>query len=163
MLINQHYLPLSMANLKILNTREKKNILSILKDQYGFDRKMDYVFFINKKNKIYIATPDIAKIDFDKLKVNSFGIYFGELYKESLRLSVEGSQLIGPYATKNVVELDESEIAEWVKGLDIPTTAQFNGFVVVKYKDDCFACGKTKEGKLLNYLPKARSLKVVND
>lgn len=152
-----------MPNLKILNSKEKKEILKILKDQFGFTRKLDYVFLMNKKNKLYVVTPEISKVDFDRLRVNSFGIYFGELYRESLRLSLEGSQIIGPRASKNVVLLSDADLEQWVKGLDMATTEDHEGFVLVAHHKDFYASGKTKNGKLLNYLPKARSLRVVNE
>lgn len=149
-------------NLKILNSKEKKNIINILKEQYGFEGKLDYVFLMNKKNKIYVVTSEISGIDIDQLKINSLGIYFGELYKGSVRLSIEGSQIVGKYASKNVLEISDDELQDWIKGLDIQCTKEFLGFVVVKNKNDFYSCGKTKEGKLLNYLPKVRTLKVIN-
>jgi len=151
------------VKLKILNSKEKKNIMNVLKEQYGFDKNLDYVFLMNKKNKIYVVTKNISQIDFDSLNINSFGIYFGELYNNSVRLSIEGSQIIGKHATKNVFELSKEQLELWIKGNDIETSQVFEGFVVVKYEKDFYASGKTSRGKLLNYVPRARALKVLND
>ncbi len=149
--------------LKILNSKEKKNLLNILREQYGFYKEMDYVFLVNKKNKIYIVVRDIERLSLEKMRVNSFGIYFGELYNDSVRLSIEGSQIIGMNASKNVFLLSDEELEKWIKGQDIETEKEFKGFAIVKHKNDFYASGKTSKGKLLNYIPRARALKVLND
>jgi NOL1/NOP2/fmu family ribosome biogenesis protein len=151
-----------MDNLKVLNGKEKKHIIELLEKQYGFQGPFEYVALMNKKSKIFIANKEIFDLDLKKLRVNSLGMYLGELYNESIRLSIEGSQLIGKHATKNIAILNHEQIQRWMKGEDVEYLETFSGFVLVKYADDFYSCGKTKEGKLLNYVPRARSLKVVN-
>src|SRR3989344_9409570 len=96
---------------KVLNTRDVKDILKKLEDMYGFTGKLDYAFLVDTKNNIFIIGKDVALIDYEQLHINSMGLYFGEInkYKE-FRLSLEGSQIIGPYALKNVLDLDEEQV-----------------------------------------------------
>jgi len=148
-----------MQNLKILNKKEIKNILDIIKKQFGADFKSDYVFLISEKNKIYIVNRDIERIDLSKLRVNSYGIYFGELRNDELRFSVEGSQIIGKIAKKNVVELDDKNLKDWFNGLDLDMEFD-RGFVILKHKDDFVGCGKSLGDKILNYLPKIRRFNI---
>ncbi len=105
--------------LKILNKKEKRDIVNKIKNQWGFNGRLDYVFLINKKNKLYIIGEGIKNINLDKLKIDSVGLYFGELIKKELRLSIEGSQIIGPNSDKNIIELNEKEKMEWLKGNDL--------------------------------------------
>lgn len=149
-----------MQNLKILNKKEIKNILSIIKKQFDADVKLDYVFLINNKNRLYIVNKEVFDINIDKLKINSFGLYFGEFRSDGLRLSIEGSQLIGPYAKKNVLELDDKQAREWLKGYDSFLKLKEKGFVIIKNKNDFLGCGKVVENKILNYVPKTRRLRV---
>ena len=67
-------------------------------------------------------------IDFSKINVNSLGLYFANIEKE-LRLSIEGSQLIGPSSTKNILEVNETKLNSWISGKDITTKEEFSGFV----------------------------------
>ncbi len=150
-----------MQQLKILNKKEVKNILEITKKQWNADVKLDYCFLMNNKNKLFIVNKDISKVDFSKIKVNNLGMYFGEL-RNGLRLSIEGSQLIGRYAKKNILELDDYQLNSWVKGEDFVIESKLKGFVLVKNKDDFYGTGKIIEGKLLNFVPKSRRLRVVN-
>lgn len=148
-----------MQNLKFLNKKEIKNILNLIKNQWNCDIELDYVFLISEKDKIYIVNKEISKIDLSKLRINSIGLYFGTVVEgNSLRLSIEGSQFIGPKAKKNIIELNEKEFKEWMKGIDIEKDVEEKGFVIIKYKDDFLGCGKAVDKKILNYVPKARRL-----
>jgi NOL1/NOP2/fmu family ribosome biogenesis protein len=149
-----------MQNLKILNKKEVKNIFSIIKKQFDADVKLNYVFLINNKNRLYIVNKEVFDINIDKLKINSFGLYFGEFRGDGLRLSIEGSQLIGPKAKKNVLELDNKQAREWLKGYDSSLKSKEKGFVIIKHKNDFLGCGKVVENKILNYVPKTRRLRV---
>ena len=41
-----------MENLKILNSREKKNILKLVKEQWGADFDTDLAVLLSNKNKV---------------------------------------------------------------------------------------------------------------
>lgn len=145
--------------LKILSSRELKPILKYAEEHYGAKPKWDYGWLLTPKNKIYLVSKDVGKIDTDKLRVTAVGMYFGEWKHNELRFSIEGSQLLGPLATKNVVELSDSERDEWLKGEELEKI-EGEGFVLIKHKTDFLGSGKSKEGKILNFVPKARRLLV---
>ncbi len=157
-----------MQNLKIMNSREKKHILEMLSEQFGYGEKMDYAFLFNEKEqKIFLVTPDVSKIDIGALHVNSIGMYFGQAYKGSIRLSIEGSQLIGHKAGKNILELEESQRNSWLKGEDLEikknhdgnnSDAFPDGFYLIKSGEDFIGTGKMTDSKLSNFVPKARRL-----
>lgn len=161
-----------MQNLKILNSRETKHIVEMLERQYGFAEskaELEYIFMMNKDNRIYIISKDTGKIDLEFIKIDTIGLYFGEVYKESVRLSIEGAQIVGKTATKNVVFLNYEEMIEWIKGNNVSSEDCGRDFVIVKYhnlktgKEDILGCGKYKDGQLVNYVSKSRRLIVVNN
>lgn len=149
-----------MQNLKILNSREIRNIYKALKERFGFEKKPEHAFLISNKNRIYIINKDFSKIDIAKLRVNSVGMYFGEVRLNEIRLSIEGAQMIGGDCSKNVLELNEKEAKEWLKGIDIDKEVADKGFVIIKCGDDFLGCGKAVNGRVLNYVPKNRRLRV---
>ena len=111
-----------MTSLKILNNKEKKKIIELMKNYYGTSEiKLDYVFMKNKDDKVYLLSKDFSKIDTENIRINSIGMYFAKLYPNGIRLSIEGSQLIGPLAKKNILEVNNDEVKNWVKGYDILT------------------------------------------
>ena len=150
-----------MYNLNKLERKEIKRLYVILKDQFGFDEKLDYYFLINNKNKIFIINKEITKIDLNNLRINSIGLYFGELRDDDLRLSIEGSQIIGPKAGKNVLELDDIEVRQWLKGEDIQRKGD-EKYIIIKHGPDFIGCGRQTKEKILNFMPKVRRLAAIN-
>lgn len=144
-----------MINLKILNKKKIKQILAMLEKQWGFKDELNYAFLETAKGKIYISNKEIFNLDLSELKINSIGLYFAEI-RSGIRLSIEGSQIIGPKATKNVVELTEKETKQWMKGIDIEKKTDTEGFVILKHKNDFLGSGKATEDKILNFVPKTR-------
>jgi hypothetical protein len=76
-----------VQSLKILNSKETKQIYELLEAQYGYTGKLDAVFMLSeKKQRIYLFTRDLAKMDISRLRVDSMGLYFGTLFEGKLRL-----------------------------------------------------------------------------
>ncbi len=152
-----------MKKLKILNKKETKEILKLIRGQWAADADLDFVFLINEKNNdIFIAEKDIFKADFEQFNVDSVGLYFGEMKKGQLRLSIEGSQIVGPSAKRNVVELDRGETTLWLRGFDLEkklSKKEAQGYVLVKHNDRFMGTGRVKENNILNFVPKSRRVK----
>jgi len=147
-----------MPQLKILNSKEIKEILKLIEKQWNVKIKLEYTFLKNNKNRVFIINKDIEKIELEKLRVNSFGLYFCEIDNMGIRLSIEGSQIIGPKATKNIVEINSLQIKQWLKGEDLEVNGNYSGFVIIKHKNDFLGSGKYKNGKILNYVSKSRRI-----
>lgn len=146
-------------SLTLLSGKDKKQLFAKIKAQWDADFKPEFAFFRNEKQKIYAVHKDIAKIDLSGARINSVGMYFGEQKKGELRLSIEGSQLIGPLAKKNIIELDGKETIAWLRGEDLEKDCDCSGFVIIKHSDDYMATGKyTADKRILNFVPKARRL-----
>jgi NOL1/NOP2/fmu family ribosome biogenesis protein len=89
------------------------------------------------------------------------GLYFGSLDLGGLRLSVEGSQLIGEKAKRNILTLKPEEAMHWFQGKDLQLKdefARFSGFAIIRTDNGISGCGYVTKGKILNFLPKARQL-----
>ena len=150
-----------MLNYKIFNSREKKKLLEELEERYGIkELKLDCVFLQNKKGRIYITNRDIEKIPLEIIRINSLGLYFANQDRTGLRLSVEGSQLLGEQATKNILELNQEQTNQWFSGQDIKTESNLQGFVLIKHNQDFIGCGNLAHNTLHNYLGKERRIKV---
>lgn len=149
-----------MASLVPMDRKAKKKFISLLEENFGFSGELPYQFILSDKNKVYLVNPEISSIPFENIRMNSLGLYFGEWDGSEIRLSIEGSQLIGPGAAKNVVETKEGDARKWLKGENLPLDGPRTGFVIVKCGDDYLGSGKAKERAILNFVPKARRLYV---
>jgi len=154
-----------IKNAEVLNSKRIKQITRLLQTQWGYSEKLD-CGFLQKENDIFLVTKDIDKIDLREVNVNSLGLYFGELRHDTLRLSIEGSQIIGKKASKNILELNAEQLQQWLRGEDMEFTnksnVEHNTYLIIKHNHDFFGCGRIKEGKLLNFVPKARRMASVN-
>jgi NOL1/NOP2/fmu family ribosome biogenesis protein len=150
-----------MENLRILNKKDIKRILIKLKEQFKAEIDLDYVFLKNNDYKIFLISKDVAKIDLSELRVDRVGLYFCKIEKNGIRLSIEGSQLIGDKAKKNVIKLNKDQMKEWLAGENISIKGNFDEFVIIKYEDDFFGSGRYSNNTIYNYVPKSRRLKVV--
>ena len=144
-----------MQKAKILNSKEIKKILKDL-EHFGFKGKLGYVFFKNKDGKLFILSKKFGEIDINKVRINNLGLYFGKQENSGIRLSIEGIQIIKP--SKNVIDLDENQLKQWVQGQDLEIESKAKGFVAIKHNNDFYGSGSYKQGKLLNYIPKSRRL-----
>ena len=150
-----------MPEYKILNSKEIKELMGLIEDHWGAKLKLDYGFLQNNKNKVFIVNREISHVDLSKLRVNSAGMYFCEIDKIGIRLSIEGTQIIGPYAKKNVIELDGIEVKQWFKGEDLAKELkECKGFLIIKHKNDFIGSGKYSNGKILNFIGKTRRISV---
>ncbi|HII29911.1 TPA: hypothetical protein HA317_02510 [Candidatus Woesearchaeota archaeon] len=149
-----------------MNSKARKQLFRIIEEQWGIDCKGDkliseHVFFINNRQRVFIASRDITLIDYKAFNVNSLGLYIGELRGGEFRLTIEGSQLLGRQAKRNVVEISRDQLKQWLSGQDVEIGRRddFKGFVILHSGNDFAGCSRYKDGKLLNFVPKTRRIK----
>ena len=136
--------------------RLKDIIAELLKKQFGIDKedfyKLELEFEERGKHRIYAYKKCDINVEF-----YHYGVYFGTLEKDGLRLSIEGSDIIGRIAKKGVIEIDDERAIRWLKGEDIE--ANVKGYAIVKWGNYFLGCGKGNGKILRNYVPKERRLK----
>lgn len=154
-----------MASLKKLNSRERKKFHQQLQEQYGYTGKLEYEFFLNEnKRKYFILSSEAAAFSTEGMRVETYGMYVARGMPDGLRLTIEGSQLIGPECDQQILELDDEQANLWLRGNDLDVGDEVHGWLLIKHNDDYIGSGKVvkkeREGKtdisLHNYIPKAR-------
>lgn len=144
--------------LALLKKSEKKKLLDFLKQRFEFTEKLYHYFIKSGRNKIRIISKDFERVDLRGMKVEILGLYFARWDKDELRLSIEGSQIVGKCAKKNVLELNKNQANEWMSGKNFIVDAKNieEGFVILKYGEDFLGCGKLLKNKIWSYIPKWR-------
>ncbi|MFH1409712.1 MAG: hypothetical protein ABIH34_07410, partial [Nanoarchaeota archaeon] len=89
-----------------LNSREKKQLLTLLKEQWGYKGKLPQLYR-NQDGKVYASTATLP--DDKTIRIEGLGLYIGQFQKDGFSLSIEGSQLIGPHARKNMKDATPDE------------------------------------------------------
>jgi len=155
-----------MQSLTILNTREIKEVQQILREEFGAALEPEYAYLRNDKDKLFIISKDLARIEWKNLLIDKVGLYLGELHDHHFRLSKEGAQLFVRQADKqklkNVIALTMAEVQEYCKGKDLEKDlGPENRLVIIRYESDTLGCAQYKEGKILNFLPKIHRGEVI--
>lgn len=154
-----------MSNtLKILNEKEVKKIVSNLKEQFEV-KTLPGVLVMRGADRIFLFTGEInekniAELD-KKVPIERAGVYFAKWENDQIRLSIEGTQILGKQIKKNIVELETYEQVEtWMSGQELLIQTGMKGIVAINYKGDFLGCGKASENKITNFIPKNRRLKL---
>ncbi|MCX6746718.1 MAG: hypothetical protein NTU63_01125 [Candidatus Pacearchaeota archaeon] len=151
-----------MIPIKFFNPQEKQELLKHLKEQFGVN-EIPWNLAKWGKERIIILPKEISKKEIESIddagRVENIGLYFAKEDIDGVRLSIEGSNLLKNQITKNIFEMDEKQLKNWMLGqqLDVPTEKR--GFLVMKYKDDFLGTGKASENRITNFVPKSRRLK----
>jgi NOL1/NOP2/fmu family ribosome biogenesis protein len=155
--MNQYIEPL-----KIIEGEELNQFQIQLEKQFGI-KKIPGRIVMRGRERVFLFSGDIEEKDLRLLEKNTFveraGTYIAKNVDGEYRLSIEGSQIFKDQITKNIVELNEEEMLEWMYGSEVLKKTGLKGFVIMKYKEDMLGTGKASEEKITNFIPKSRRLK----
>ena len=150
--------------LKILNKKQKQEILNKLGEQFGI-KEISGELFMMGKEKLFLFSGSFTYREIKKLEkltiIERIGVYFAKIDERSnsLRLSIEGVQILKDQINKNIFEIPEELVEQWMKGRELNIKTGKKGFVVMKYDDDFLGTGKASEEKIGNFIPKVRRLR----
>jgi len=135
-------------------------ILKQLQEQFGIKKIPDNILRTGKE-RIVLFTGDLKLLEkLEKIsRVEGIGNYVAKEERGEIRLSIEGTHIFKNQITKNIFELNEQQLKDWMHGSELNIKTNKNGFVVIKYKDDFLGTGKASENKITNFIPKIRRLK----
>jgi len=147
-------------NTEFIKSNEKREMIKKLNEQFGIT-ELPYLLIRAGRERTRSFSGHLSKEEMIKLgsiaRIELIGSY---LFKEEglLRLSFDATIMLKEQITKNIVEINESEIKDWLRGFDINMPAP-QGVVVIKCGTDFVGCGKSNGKTIYNYIPKDRRLK----
>ena len=149
-------------NIRFIRASEKKRITENLNKQFGIE-KLPYLLIESGKERIRGFSGSLSKDEIILIaqltNIESIGIYLIKKEKENdLRLSLDAIHLLKDQINKNIVEINESQLHDWLRGKDIEIKAE-KGNVIIQFKGDLIGFGKSNGEKIYNYIPKDRRLK----
>ena len=151
--------------IRLIFGSELKKLTQKLNEQFGINEIPGKVF-IRGEGKIFLYTGGYEVHEIEKLSNLTFieraGTYFAKEVEGEYRLSIEGSQIFKDQISKNIVELNEGQMKEWMMGREVLIETGLNGFVIIKYLNDFLGTAKASKEKITNFIPKSRRLKDKN-
>ena len=138
---------------EIGKTSDAELVRRLLIENHGYAPDLTYTIRGNHQ-KVYARKPC-------PIEIKSEGwLYFGRIESDGIRLSIEGSFLVGPKATKNIIELDDERARRYLAGESVEIDdKELHGWVIVKWRSYYLGSAKVKNGRLINYVPKERRLR----
>jgi len=134
----------------------EREVWRLLEEQFGAPRLPGFRLLRSGKNRIRLISEEAYQLVGQTPTPRPAGLYFGEQTPEGIRLSIEGAQLVGPKATRQVVNLTPSQADIWLQGQPVRVQDQRTGFVIVRQEGDILGCGRLSQGLLHSFIPKVR-------
>ncbi len=147
-------------NVKFLKSPEKKKIVDQLQEQFGIE-ELPYLLLETGKEKIrgysgHLSKEEILEIG-ESAHIEIIGLYILK-EEQGFRLSFDATQLLAGQIKKQVVEINDEQLAQWMKGNDLQIALE-RGTYAVKHNEDFVGCGKSNGEVLFNYVPKDRRVR----
>ncbi len=150
-------------SLKILKENEIRHLERLLEKHYesGINLSKFLVFESGIDKKIWIASKTVSRIDLNKINVSLVGMYFGKIKRnDKIHLSIEGSQIVGKNATKNIIDVDVNDAEKFLSGesleIDKKENCDHDNFVILKSGNDILGSSLLTEKGIKNLIPKSR-------
>jgi NOL1/NOP2/fmu family ribosome biogenesis protein len=143
---------------------QAKAFVDFLEERFGIEKSVFSGYsFHETVDKIYVMSGDIPQKDLNNLRIVQTGIVAGRIFDkgDKFKPTTNILQIFGKFASKNIVELNEKEKEDFIRGLDIEnklTEGTENGYVIVKFGKDVLGCGIYVTGQIKNQIPKSRRL-----
>lgn len=151
--------------MRLLKKKEADNILFELKEAYDHNEDLSsFYYFVNNEGKVWITNNNMQGIGLEGLRVEGLGLYFCFLEKKNIRLSIEGAQLIGSTAKKNIIKISKDDAQEWIRGFNLKNSSSYRGYVIISEDDNILGVGFSDgEGNIRNLVPKKRRVQNLKD
>jgi NOL1/NOP2/fmu family ribosome biogenesis protein len=147
--------------MKPLTSSDKKKILEQLNKQFGIT-DLPYLIIQFGKEKLRLYTGNLSKEELyhmdNELRIENIGLYFAKYETDGIRLTLDGVQLLKNQITKNILELDDKQTNDWLKGNDLEIKEEY-GWKILKHNNEFLGCGKSSGEKISNFIPKERRIK----
>ena len=85
-------------------------------------------------------------------------MYVAREHEGGIRLTIDGVHFFKDSIIKNIIELSEEHMKQWMSGENLEIAAG-KGFAILKHGDDLLGCGKSSGSVILNSVPKERRVK----
>lgn len=147
--------------MKPLTSSDKKKIIEQLSEQFGITELPGLVIQFGKE-KLRLYTGNLSKEELyhldNEARIETIGLYFAKYEEDGIRLTLDGVRFLKAQITKNILEINDKEADEWLRGSDLDMKTQ-RGWFILKNNDEFLGCGKSTGEKISNFMPKERRIK----
>ena len=148
-------------NIHILNSGEKKKIIEDLNEKFGIS-ELPWMLVMAGRGKVRAFSGSMTRDELQKLtydvRIELPGLYILREESDGYRISHDGLFVFKDIAKKNIFDISDEQASEWLKGNDIAIESE-DKWVLLRNKGELVGCGKVKNKKAGNYVPKERRVR----
>jgi len=146
-----------------LRKREENKIKEMLLENYGFSIPSDWRLYYLGADRVWVLKDEFFEFPLEKLNVEVMGFYLCYFDFKILRLSFNGSQIVGKSATKNVLDISVKEAEELIRGFDIDKVTNMEAeYLILRTPVGIIGVGKNHKTKILCQINKNRRIRNIN-
>jgi len=146
---------------KFVRSSEKKRIISDLNKNFGI-KSLPLVLIETGREKIRAFSGSMNREEIKELSqivnVEIVGLYLLKKESNYYRISLDGCQILKSQIEKNIFQIDENQFFEWIRARDLNVKIS-RGPKIVKFNSDFLGAGYSTEDKIINFVPKERSIR----
>lgn len=150
-----------------------KEFLNYLDERFGIKKEIFFDYgFDTDEEWISIFSASINNKNLDGLLIKSIGLRAGKYFKDirnqrvKLKISTNFAQIFGRYATKNVLQINDAQVKEYMQGSDLENIHPLNveeGEVIIKWNENVIGVGNYSHGRIKNQIPKKQLTKIIDE
>jgi NOL1/NOP2/fmu family ribosome biogenesis protein len=129
---------------------DEKELLQLLNERYGSSYTPCGKLILRKEKLFVYSGPEIH------LKYDWCGLHIANT---DLSLTIEGAQILGTTASKNIVSITMEQAKYYYLGNDIPGVTG-EGFCILESESRIIGPGLLFDGKVKNILPASRKTRI---
>jgi len=147
--------------MKILKSTPKKKLLKQLNEQFGIT-ELPFLLLQFGKEKIRLYSGNLSVEELNildaNLRIENLGLYFAKEQIDGIRLTLDGIQILKQQITKNILDINNKQAEQWLKGNDLILNTE-KGYKVLRNNNEFLGCGKSTGERITNFVPKERRIK----
>jgi len=146
-----------------LRKKEIDNIKELLLENYGFVMPNSWKLYYLGKCKVWVLKEEFFNLPLEKFNVETMGFYLCHYERDIFRLSIQGAQIVGKKASKNVLDISLKDAWELIRGFDIDKETGLNAtYIILKSPIGIIGVGKNHKVKVLCQIKKNRRIRNLN-
>ncbi|MDP1729168.1 MAG: hypothetical protein Q8L27_03135 [archaeon] len=159
-----------MTQLSFIFKNDKEKLVKML-EYYGIKNLNKYLLTYSGREKIRgysgsLTNKEIVDL-YNGVGIELIGLYLFHDYHDNLRLSFDAISALKDQITKNIIEINDKQATEFLKGNDILLTKEeqekwkdeTKSFKIIKNKDEFLGTCKLTTDRIVNYMPKERRMR----
>ncbi|MDD4352823.1 MAG: hypothetical protein PHN56_00035 [Candidatus Nanoarchaeia archaeon] len=146
-----------------LRKREVDTIKDLLLENYGFVTPKSWMLYYLGKEKVWILKEEFFNLPLEKFNVETMGFYLCHFEHNIFRLSIQGAQIVGETATKNILDISLKDAWELLRGFDIDKETNLEAtYIILRTEAGIIGVGKNHKTKILCQIKKNRRVRNLN-